>query len=235
MSQRSNGGSTLTCADCGRDDVQKLICNSDTNGNAGRLYASCSNKKSDGTTCSFFRWCSPKATPVSSPNPSVNTTLPVSAVLNAASSALSRPGCSKPECALIRVAAECRRVMCRGHCIAAGGCSAKGHVATSTTDNRNTRAIASTSRSPSRSLSPPPPGQAAPPTLVQTATTSGSRDAFAHPRYASQMPPVFTQQYAQEQVIEEHRRAADAERLANIQRAKDHVIGYGWAKSGEAF
>ncbi|KAF8057808.1 hypothetical protein FPV67DRAFT_1401177, partial [Lyophyllum atratum] len=50
----------------------------------------------------------------------------------------------------------------------------------------------------------------------------------------SQMPPVFTQQYAQEQVIEEHRRAADAERLANIQRAKDHVIGYGWAKSGEA-
>lgn len=57
------------------------------------------------------------------------------------------------------------------------------------------------------------------------------RDVFSHPRYASQMPAAFTKQYAVEQELEERRRAAEALRIANIQKVKDHVIGYGWTKA----
>lgn len=55
-------------------------------------------------------------------------------------------------------------------------------------------------------------------------------DTYAHPKHASQMPVVFTEQYALEQAIEEHCRAVDVECLANIQKAKDHIIRYGWVK-----
>ncbi|KAF8802113.1 hypothetical protein BYT27DRAFT_7307879 [Phlegmacium glaucopus] len=53
---------------------------------------------------------------------------------------------------------------------------------------------------------------------------------FANPRYASQMMAVFTQQYADEHAQEERQRAVDAERLANIEKAKNHVIIYSWPK-----
>ncbi|EDR02011.1 uncharacterized protein LACBIDRAFT_310190 [Laccaria bicolor S238N-H82] len=45
----------------------------------------------------------------------------------------------------------------------------------------------------------------------------------------SQMKATFTEQYAVEQHLEEKKRAEDAERLSHIKKAKNHVIGYGWA------
>ena len=57
-----------------------------------------------------------------------------------------------------------------------------------------------------------------------------AQDLFADPRHASQMTAVFTQHYAREQTIQEERRMADAERMANDVRAKHGVIVYGWAK-----
>ncbi|KAF8885198.1 hypothetical protein BD779DRAFT_1673833 [Infundibulicybe gibba] len=49
------------------------------------------------------------------------------------------------------------------------------------------------------------------------------------------MPAVFTQQIAVEQGLEERQRALDAERLDNIQKTKNCVIGYAWTiKSPEA-
>jgi len=71
-----------------------------------------------------------------------------------------------------------------------------------------------------RAVSPSPP-------LTATAT---ARDIFANPRYASQMTAAFTEQNAIHQAIEEKRRAVDAERLANIEKAKNHVIIYAWPK-----
>jgi hypothetical protein len=53
---------------------------------------------------------------------------------------------------------------------------------------------------------------------------------FADPRYASQMTAAFTQQYADKYVLEEQQRTVDAERLANIEKAKNHVIIYVWPK-----
>jgi hypothetical protein len=62
------------------------------------------------------------------------------------------------------------------------------------------------------------------------ANKSTAVDMFANPRYASQMTPAFTQQHAIEQALEERRRAADEERLANLEKAKNHVIIYAWPK-----
>jgi hypothetical protein len=51
---------------------------------------------------------------------------------------------------------------------------------------------------------------------------------FADPRHASQMTAVFTKHYGLQQTLEEQRRAADAERIANVEKAKHHVIVYAW-------
>jgi hypothetical protein len=53
---------------------------------------------------------------------------------------------------------------------------------------------------------------------------------FTNPKYASQMTAAFTKQHAIEQAREERLRAADAERLANLEKAKNHVIIYAWPK-----
>jgi hypothetical protein len=53
---------------------------------------------------------------------------------------------------------------------------------------------------------------------------------FADPRYASQMTTAFMKHYALEQSREELQRAADAERLANIDKARHHVVIYAWPK-----
>ena len=55
-------------------------------------------------------------------------------------------------------------------------------------------------------------------------------DLFADPRYASQMTAAFTQQYADKHALEEQQRVVDVEHLANIEKAKNHVIIYAWPK-----
>ena len=48
--------------------------------------------------------------------------------------------------------------------------------------------------------------------------------------YATQIPPVFTQQYAREQRISEDNRSKDAQRLAQLNSIKNVVVAYGWSK-----
>jgi hypothetical protein len=69
-----------------------------------------------------------------------------------------------------------------------------------------------------------------PPPATATASTSTAMDLFADPRYASQMTAAFTKQYADKHALEEQQRALDAERLANIEKAKNHVVIYAWPK-----
>lgn len=52
------------------------------------------------------------------------------------------------------------------------------------------------------------------------------------PRYVSQMPAIFTEQYAREQELAESRRRADAARLATLECSKNQVITYGWQSNG---
>jgi len=44
------------------------------------------------------------------------------------------------------------------------------------------------------------------------------------------MTAAFTQQHADHQAQEEQWQAVDAERLANFEKAKNHVIIYAWPK-----
>jgi hypothetical protein len=60
-----------------------------------------------------------------------------------------------------------------------------------------------------------------------------SVDPRPNPRYISQMPPVFTEQYAQEQDLAEKRRKAEAERLDAIAKAKHRVVAYSWIHNSE--
>jgi hypothetical protein len=141
----------------------------------------------------------------------------------------TEPTCSKPgkvRCNTTRLHPACTRQMCRRHCIEAGGCQGtKTHMARSTaTLAGNQRAAISPFNPPSPSSSPPLP------TSTATASTSSAIDLFADPRYASQMTAAFTQQYADKYALEEQQRVVDAERLANIEKAKNHVIIYAWPK-----
>ena len=119
--------------------------------------------------------------------------------------------------------------MCRRHCVEAGGCQGAKTHATSTnptlTSDKGKQAVASSS---TITLSP----SSSPPPLWDNAISKKSTavDMFANPRYASQMTAAFTKQHAVEQAQEEQLRAPDTERLANIAKAKNHVIIYAWPK-----
>jgi hypothetical protein len=47
------------------------------------------------------------------------------------------------------------------------------------------------------------------------------------------MPPVFTEQYAQQQELAEKRRKGEAERLGAIEKAKHRVVAYSWIQNSE--
>ena len=49
------------------------------------------------------------------------------------------------------------------------------------------------------------------------------------------MTAVFTEHYARQQALEERQRAADAERIANTEKVKSHVIIYAWQKVCRSF
>ena len=98
--------------------------------------------------------------------------------------------------------------MCRRHCVANGGCTVKTH----------TQGVVAPLR------------QSTPETTSPVPEPEPAQDLFADPCHASQMTAVFTQHYARKQTIQEERRAADAECMANDVRARHSVIVYGWAQ-----
>ena len=55
-------------------------------------------------------------------------------------------------------------------------------------------------------------------------------DMFADPQHDLQMTAVFTKHYVIQQTLEEERRAADMEHIANIEKARHNVIVYAWSK-----
>lgn len=231
----------FACDTCQRLLAPK-VCKSNKNGNAGRLFTACYKKHENGTSCSYFKWAddrlspptsrfassSPLCSPTSSARPSTQpaTTLTPTPQLAPPPTLTGTSGptlCAKSGrngSKSMRLHPDCKRRMCRRHCLEAGGCQAKGHnasaVPSSAFDMGKQRAT-SLDFPPSRSTSP-----------VQQASTS--TDFFADPRHASQMTAVFTEHYARQQALEEQQRAADAERIANIEKVKSHVIIYAWQK-----
>jgi hypothetical protein len=237
---------SFACSTCHRLLTLK-ICKSNKNGNAGRSFTACYKKHNNGTICSFFKWADDRLSPPtsrfasSSPPSSPSLSAPPSAqpvtlplptqlappsTLNITSSLTTCTKSGRNRCKSTRLHPECKRRMCRRHCLEAGGCRAKGHgvsAVPSSMDKGKQRAISpSDSSQHSRSSSP----------SLNTATAGAltSTDLFADPRHASQMTAIFTKHYAREQAQEEQRRAADAERIANVEKAKSHVIIYAWQK-----
>ena len=78
-----------------------------------------------------------------------------------------------------------------------------------------------------RAVEVPAPG-------VEATTSSGPSNTQTHtttrptPHYTSQMPPILTNQIAKEQALCEEQRSLEAQRIANLQKAKHHVIVYCW-------
>ena len=231
----------FSCGTCDRSLAVK-ICKTNKNGNAGRAFTNCYRKNTDGTSCNFFAWVDPNLSPPSSrfasssppsspitPPPAQSTSALIATQKSPSSLVYSmdrscansgQTRCNKPR------HSSCERHMCRCHCVEAGGCQgAKSHTPAFRSDKGKQRAVASSSFTPPSPLSSPPPSW-------DNTTTNKSTgvDMFANPRYASQMTAAFTKQHAIEQALEEQLRAVDAERLANLEKAKNHVIIYAWPK-----
>ena len=140
-----------------------------------------------------------------------------------------------------RLHVDCPRKMCRRHCLEAGGCRVKTHLASNVIAGASLP-LALGGQERLLSSSPPPSN---PPRSVAhsvnlapagpSTTVGPALDFFANPCHASQIVPAFTHQYAREQAFEESKRAADAERLANIEKAKHSVMVYGWARVSLSF
>jgi hypothetical protein len=235
----------LACGTCHRLlDVK--ICKSNKNGNRGKHFVSCHKRHADGSSCRYYHWLNPQGSTSpsrsSSESPSGSSSsspsLPLSPPLTLPAGPAPVPArrltitlpskkaeprhCAKSGCKSTRLHPDCLRHMCRRHCAEAGGCHAKGHSAMSgpisTSGNRHEKVPSLRSPTSPRESS------------ATTTGTSSATDMFADPRYASQMTAAFTKHYALEQGREELRRVADTERLANIDKAKHHVVIYAWPK-----
>lgn len=73
------------------------------------------------------------------------------------------------------------------------------------------------------------------PSLLLPTPPSHSQDLNAqpNPRYASHMPPIFTEQWRREQEIAELKRQRDAQQLENASQSKHGVVVYAWSKDNE--
>ena len=221
--------------------VPLQVCKGNNKGNAGCLYASCNAVQADGLTCKYFHWASPKASPTSSQAPSPTLTAPSTlatlmgasqALANIMPSAITFLQCWYPNCTSTHIARGCEQHSCHKHCRQSGGCLQPGHTVStsSTSTSRNKGKARAVSHKNSHS---PEPSSFTISQLLPTLLPPPSCapvDTCADPPYASQMPPVFTQQYAQEQELAEQHRLLDAEWLVNTQHACHHVLAYCWPK-----
>ena len=240
----------FACDTCKRRLALK-ICKSNKNGNAGRLFTACYKKHENGTSCSYFKWADDRISPptsrfasssppcsptLSAPSSAQPATLTPTPQLSPPPTLTSGPGptsCAKPGrdgCKSMRLHPDCKHRMCRRHCLEAGGCQAKGHSAPTVPSSALNKG-----KQRATSLEFPPLRSSSPDQQTATAGTSTSTDFFTDPRYASQMTAVFTEHYACQRALEEQQRTADAERIANIEKVKSHVIIYAWQKVCHSF
>ncbi len=230
---------TFNCNTCHRLLPVK-ICRSNKNRNAGRAFTCCYKKHANNAHCDFFAWVDPTLSPPSSrfassspasspPRPVVPSVQPKAPSATQNISSTSSLSCSMVDCTTVRLHPSCTRKMCRRHCLEAGGCQGtKTHV-------RETTGSSASDKGKQREVSPStmpflPSSSSLPLSATASTSTARDRDMFANPRYASQMTAAFTEQHAVHQALEEKRRAEDADRLANIEKAKNHVIIYAWPK-----
>lgn len=113
---------SATCTVCG-DVFPVMVCQSNRNGNLGRLFARCPRINEEGApACGFFRWKSPSPSPSLSPTSVLPPALTLPPATTAPRVTIS---CRKKGCSSSRIHPLCTRSMCRRHCVEQGGCPAK--------------------------------------------------------------------------------------------------------------
>jgi len=149
--------------------------------------------------------------------------------------------CAIGGCKNGRINKKCIRQVCAAHCRVMGGCTINQHTTSGNTrlalsDQQGPPPLASVLLLPD-STQPRLPSPA-PLNLVshinEVATTSAeppsSMNPLPNPRFASQMRPIFTEQMAVEQSLQEKRRLGEAARLVAIKKVKHTVIICAWLK-----
>ena len=148
----------------------------------------------------------------------------------------TQQGCLTPSCGQKRIAPDCKRRLCRKHCIAQGtGCPSKNHTRSDApASNQQPQEL------PPSTFSPTPPTSTCPipmrTPVVSSPTTLpalASLDANPNPRYASHMPAISIEQVRCEQELAEAKRRTDAEQIACESKAKRSIVVYSWVEDGE--
>jgi hypothetical protein len=139
---------------------------------------------------------------------------------------ISTSTCRVPICPSKRIRNDYQQHKCRKHYLASGGCPAQGHTVSSTMSNP--AGIVMLAIAPPWVLEPPILPTAthlsrSPSSKPPRASTSLTIAPNVFPRYASQMPPIFTQQIAKEQKLSEKHHSLNAECLT-----KHQVVAYRW-------
>ncbi|KAG2125819.1 hypothetical protein DEU56DRAFT_916320 [Suillus clintonianus] len=238
-----------SCDDC-HEEVPWARCKSNKKGNKGHWYAMC--KKVAGeqqTQCTFFRWASgssgsqmpsespeipqesPQLHPIAMPATLSDTTL----LFICAALVCGR----KPH-------KLCDNKACRKHCRRPFTAPSPSPTPAPAPEHSSPIALPTTtipSSPPAPDVSQPPVNKgkaravevALPSRIIAgpIAGPSQSKPSKASgPRYATQIPALFTQQNAIEESIQEEERQRDRERLQAAQRAKNNIIIYAWIKDG---
>lgn len=208
-----NGLVGYNCSTCGQF-AKFRYCRSNTNGNRGRLMATCHFTNEHGESCNFFRWApgstkSPSASPstlsASTLPPIAPSTTALSHVPTIISSGSTPTRCSVQGCGQTRIADECLRRICRKHCIEQGGCTAKTHRTAQgpplmlppirSDATPTTASMLSSDTVDSTPLQP----RAAPAAVL---SAPQPLDARPDPRFASHLLPIYVESLAREQSLE---------------------------------
>ncbi|KAF8797811.1 hypothetical protein BYT27DRAFT_7124718 [Phlegmacium glaucopus] len=211
------------CSNCGRFVAFKA-CQSNTNGNRGRLVATCHLTNAQGEQCKFIRFASGGSKSPSMSPPSMSTlTFPPTPLALLTGPVPSR--CLIQGCGQTRIAEDCPRRICRKHCVEQGGCMLKKHKVANSTAPALPPAISFTLPAELRGLqgisyhnndTPSEPLDGRP------------LDGRPHPRFASHLTPIYTESLTREYELQQTNARLDAERIASAKQAAQKVTVYAW-------
>ncbi|KAF4574427.1 hypothetical protein EYR40_005849 [Pleurotus pulmonarius] len=237
------------CRDCGRQCVVELCA---SKANAGKYMVRCNmvNKDKPEGRCTYFRWVTPEGsrsptppptTPSSPLRPSSTSQLPL-VPRNALRSVKAQ--CQQAKCNSTRLSPYCSRKMCRKHCLQAGGCLTKNHDPQSAPlTQQSTQECQIPELEPLNDFNflldpvlrdPSPLPQRDPSPLRHELSPPAPRAVPLSqvPRYATQMPPLFTTEILRRQEQHEIARQSESERLDSLQRVKRDITVYAWNEDG---
>jgi len=138
MSTPSTPTSPHECPSCHRP-ISPQRCNSNGNGNRGRIFISCYHRLNTGVYCKYFKWLSDplpadsssrstshstsrstSPTSLSSGDGAPPATLTIHLPARTSAGSSSQSICTHTTCKSTRIHPDCARKMCRRHCVANG-------------------------------------------------------------------------------------------------------------------